>query len=225
MTTPSGRTKKLGQQLRWADELGQLIHTWLLPAAACIIAGWVMPSSVLAGFKAQFSAPTSASRAAKSSGLMWPAWKEWNTSCTPRRLVLAIQFRVAAIDADQGAAAHALDAKHAGAVPGRAVREVARRARGIAGAEPLVVPVHDPSLVADDVEAVVRLVGFGQPVRRAEDHPETQLGGEREHVTKSRRRAAASRSPRGKENRCRRSRTGMPPGNARQLRPAPWPRA
>jgi len=47
--TPSGRTKKLGQQLSRADVLLQLIQTWLLAAAACIAAGIVMPGSVLAG--------------------------------------------------------------------------------------------------------------------------------------------------------------------------------
>jgi len=40
--TPSARTKKAGQQLSGADELLQLIHTWLLAAAACIVAGMVI---------------------------------------------------------------------------------------------------------------------------------------------------------------------------------------
>jgi hypothetical protein len=34
--------KKAGQQLWRADELLQLIHTWLLAAAACMVAGIVI---------------------------------------------------------------------------------------------------------------------------------------------------------------------------------------
>jgi hypothetical protein len=40
---PSARTKKAGQQLSGAEELGQLIQTWLAAAAAVIAAGMVMP--------------------------------------------------------------------------------------------------------------------------------------------------------------------------------------
>jgi hypothetical protein len=40
--TPSGRTKKLGQQLSRAAVLLQLIQTWLLAAAARIAASMVI---------------------------------------------------------------------------------------------------------------------------------------------------------------------------------------
>ena len=47
VTTPSARTKKAGQQLSLADELLGLIHTRLLAAAACMLAGIVISGSVV----------------------------------------------------------------------------------------------------------------------------------------------------------------------------------
>jgi hypothetical protein len=42
VVTPSARTKKAGQQLWRAEELGQLNHMWLEAAAAVMAAGMVM---------------------------------------------------------------------------------------------------------------------------------------------------------------------------------------
>ncbi len=56
--TPSGRTKKLDQQLCLAEVLLELIHTWLLAEAACIAAGMVIPGRVHARFNRWNRAPT-----------------------------------------------------------------------------------------------------------------------------------------------------------------------
>src|SRR5262249_26666107 len=49
------------------------------------------------------------------------------------------------------------------------------------GAEPLVVPVHEPARAVDDVQAVVRLVVSAQAVGRADDDPDPGLAGAAEH--------------------------------------------
>jgi hypothetical protein len=73
VTTPSGRTKKLGQQLSRAQELLQLIHTWLLAAAACMEAGIVISGRIEPALNLMWRLPTSCRMLRKRFGPMFAA--------------------------------------------------------------------------------------------------------------------------------------------------------
>ena len=73
MITPSGRTKKLGQQLTLAEVLVQLIHTWLLADAACMVAGIVISGSVEPLLSLWNCAPTWLRIHSRPSGVTLPA--------------------------------------------------------------------------------------------------------------------------------------------------------
>lgn len=97
-------------------------------------------------------------------------------------LVLAVEFWIAVVVTDEHAATDTCEVPHAQMLARRVVREISGAAVGITGAEPLVIPIDDLTGTADDIDAVVRLGAPGQPMRRAEDHPHTELAGQRDHA-------------------------------------------
>jgi hypothetical protein len=89
--------------------------------------------------------------------------------------VLAVELGVAVVVADQSSAPDAPYREDAEVVSGAVVAQVAGLFGAVARAEHLVVAVHDPAAVIDDVEAVVGFVRRGKPVRRPEDDPDVKL--------------------------------------------------
>jgi hypothetical protein len=73
VATPSGRTKKLGKQLSRAEVLLQLIHMKLFVAAACIVAGIVIPGRVEPLLNFRNLRPMSLLRALIRLGVTCPA--------------------------------------------------------------------------------------------------------------------------------------------------------
>ena len=90
-------------------------------------------------------------------------------------LVLPEQLRIPVVVADQQSAAHAVHVEGGEGAARAVVLEISIAAVG-AGAEHLVVAVHDPPRRIDHVQRVVRPVGAGEAVVAADHHPQLQLG-------------------------------------------------
>ena len=87
-------------------------------------------------------------------------------------LVGAVQFGITAIDTNERAATHALYVKQGEVISRRVVREVARAPHGVSPQESLVVSINNQSLIANDVETVMRFVGRRQSMGGSENDPE-----------------------------------------------------
>ena len=79
--------------------------------------------------------------------------------------VLVVELGVSVVVADQGAAPDAFYGEDTEVDPRAVVGQVAGLLGSIPRAEHLVVAIHDPAAVVDDVEAVVGLVWGRQSVR------------------------------------------------------------
>ena len=80
-----------------------------------------------------------------------------------RLVKLAIKLRKSQIEANKQRAFHAVDSEIDESIARRKPTQVSRRT------EPLVIPIYDGALGIDKIQAVVRLVRLGQPMRTTID--------------------------------------------------------
>jgi hypothetical protein len=88
-----------------------------------------------------------------------------------KAFIVPIKLRIPAVHTNQCTAAHPFDVDDAKVVSGRIVGKISSRARDIPRQKALVVTINDLTFVADEIEAVMRLVRRRLTMGRSKNHP------------------------------------------------------